>query len=190
MAVSGAGLWRVLETLRASGFGDIAGARVTATVPLTEELLNEIIAACLPAPGAIRTLTVHPRADNRLGVRVKFARPEFAPPLSATLALERQPQLPAHPQFELRVMGLPGLLAFAAPLVSIQSLLPPGIHLERDRVRVDLAALLLRHGQADLLGYLEDFRLTAEAGRLLIDVRVVVPESAKSRGRPGPTNPH
>lgn len=178
MAVADARLSRILETLRASGFRDIAGARVTATLPLSERLLNELIAVSLPSAGAIRALTVHPQPENRIGVRVRLARPEFLPTITVTLAIDRQPRLPDDPRFEFRVMGLAGLLALAVPVASLQSQLPPGVQLERDRLRVDLATLLAQQGHGDLLSYVEDLRLATEAGRLLIDVRAATRASS------------
>jgi hypothetical protein len=169
-------LARILQGLQASGFRDIAGAHVSATVPLGERLLNEIIAASLPRSGAVREATVHPQPDNRVGVRVKLARPEFLPPISATLIIERQPELPSAPLLGLRVTGLPGLLALAGPMLSIGRMLPPGVRLDGDRLTVDIGALLAERGQADLLRHLSRLRVTSEAGRLVIDLTAGVPD--------------
>jgi len=167
-------LARILEELQGSGFRDIAGAQVSAVIPLGERLLNELIAASLPRSGAVREASVHPQPDNRLGIRVKLARPEFLPPVSATLVIERQPDLPASPLLGLRVTGLPGLLALAGPLVSIGRMLPPGVRLEGDHVTLDLAELLAQRGQADLLRFLSRLRVTSEAGRLVLQIEARV----------------
>lgn len=156
----------------------MAGTRISATVPVAERLLNEIIAASLPQSGALREATVHPQSDNRLGVRVRLARPEFLPPLNATLIIDRQPELPHAPVLGFRVTGLPGLLALFGPVFSIARLLPPGIRLEGDRLLVDLAALLAARGQAQLLGYLDRLQVTSEAGRLVINFEAGIPSSA------------
>lgn len=174
MAVPDAQLARIVERLRASGLRELAGARVTATIPIGDHLLNDVIAASLPASGAIREFTVHPQAENRLGVRVKLARPEFLPAITATLAIERQPELPDTPLLGFRVTGLPGLLALAAPVLSLRTMLPPGVRLEGDRLTVDLASLLEQHGQRELLRHLERLRVTSEKGRLLIEVEAGV----------------
>jgi hypothetical protein len=160
---------QVLERLRGSGFRDIQGARVSATVPIGERLLNELVAASLPRSGALREASIHPQADNRLIVRARLSRPEFLPPVSATLVIERQPQLPHSPVLAFRVTGLPGLLALAGPFLPIASMLPPGVRLDSDLLTVDLAALLAAHGQRELLGYLETLRVTSEDRRLVIE---------------------
>ena len=169
MAVTEPSWVRILEELRASRFRDLAGARVTATLPFSEPLLNNVIAASLPRFGTIREMTVRPQPHDRVGVRVKLARPEFLPPISATLVIERQPELPQAPFLVFRITGLPGLLALAGPFLSLGSKLPPEVRVEGDLLTVDLAALLGRHGYGEWLGYLERLRVTSEAGRLVVD---------------------
>ena len=168
-------LLRTLEGLRATGFRDLGGARLTATVPIGERLLNEVIAGSLPPNGAVREATIHPQPNDRLGVRVKLARPGFLPPVSATLVIERQPELPAAPRLVFRVTGLPALLTLAGQLLPLGSMLPPGVRLEGDLLTVDLAVMLAQHGQRELLDYAERLRVTSEAGRLIVQLDAAVP---------------
>ena len=181
MAVTDPQLLHIVEGLRRSGFRELAGARVTATIPIGEQLLNEAIAASLPRSGALREVSVHPRADNRLGVRIKLARPEFLPPITATVIIERQPELPHLPSIAFRVTGIAGLLALAGPFFSLGSMLPAGVRLDGDLLTVDLAAVLAQRGQQEWLAYLERLRVTSEPGRLLVDadmrVRQTTPNS-------------
>ena len=167
-------LSRILESLRASGFRDLAGARVSATIPIGERLLNALVAASLPKSGAVRDATLHPAGQGRIAVRVKLARPDFLPPISATLSIERQPELPQAPFLVFRVTGLPGLLAMAGPLLPIASMLPPGVRLDGDLLTLDLAALLAARGQRELLGYLDRLAVTSEPGRLVIAIEAKV----------------
>ena len=160
---------KLLESLQASGFRDLAGAHLSATIPIGERLLNEIVGAVLPPSAPVRDVIVQPQAGNRLSVRVKLARLDFLPPITLALAIERQPELPASPALVLRIAGLPGLLGFAGPLL-VNPKLPPGVRLDGDRLTVDLAALLAHHGQGELLSYLERLHVTSEAGRLLVDL--------------------
>ena len=174
MAVTDPQLWQILEGLHRSGFQELAGARVTAMIPIGERLLNEFIATSLPPSGAIRAASVQARADNRLSVRIKLARPEFLPPFTATVLIDRQPELPHLPSVAFRVTGIAGLLALAGPLFSLGSMLPAGVRLEGDLLTVDLAALLAQRGQQEWLAYLDRLRVTTEPGRLVIDAEVKV----------------
>lgn len=163
------GLAELVDKLRASRFRDVSGLSVTATVPLSERLLNDLIAASLRQGGAVREASVHPQPQNRLNVRVKLMRAEFLPAMSATLLIEQQPELPHRPLLVFRVTGLPGLLALAGPLVSLQSRLPPGVRLDGDLLALDLRELAARYGQGEFFGYVRRLRLNSEAGRLLIE---------------------
>lgn len=148
----------------------MAGARVTASLPLSEPLLNDLIGAVLPRGGAVRTVTIQPQDQNRLAVRVKLSKPDFLPPLSATLAIERQPVLPHAPELVFRVLGLPGLLTLAGPFLSVGTLLPPGVRLQGDLLTIDLAALLAQRGAGDLLAHVQRLQLRSDAGRLVLDL--------------------
>jgi len=167
-------LTEAIQRLRASGFRGISGTRVTAIVPIDEALLNEIVAAALPAESAVRTLTLHPHPHDRLGVRVKLARPDFLPPIGATVVIERQPDLPHGAQLALRIAGLAGPLAHAGPMLRIGSMLPPGVLLEGDLLTVDLAALLSARGQSEWFRYVERLHVTTETGRLVVELEARV----------------
>lgn len=160
-------LTQLVERLRASGFRDVAGTRIAARIPIAEPLLNELIATLLPKSGAVRQLTLHPQPNDRIGLRVKLARPEALPPITATLVIERQPELPYKPTLALRLSGIPGLLA--GPLLSLGSALPTGLRMEGGLLTVDLETLLARQGETELLGYFDRLRVNSESGRLVLE---------------------
>jgi hypothetical protein len=170
--------WRALppifEVLRSSGFRDLNGSRVATTLSIAEPLLNAVVSASLPPSGAVRELVVHPLAGDRFSIRAKLARPEFLPPINATVAIARQPELPEHPTLLLRVTGFAGLLAMAGPLLSLAPKLPPGIRLDKDLLTVDLRQLLAERGQEDLLRLLQRIAVHSEESRVLIDVEAAV----------------
>lgn len=161
---------RLVSHLLSSGFADVKGARVSATVPVAEPLLNAFIASALPAGGPVRDVHVHPEPGDRLTVRVKMARPDFLPPIKLTLHIDKQPALPADPVLVLRVGSLPGLMSIAGPVLSLSGRLPPGVRLEGDRLLVNLATLVEHAGHGALLPLAERVRVTTEAGRLILDL--------------------
>lgn len=164
------GVASLLQHLLASDFADVAGARVSATIPLAEGLLNRAIALALPRDGKLRDLTVHPESDDWFTVRVKLARPEFLPRLKLRLRIERQPDLPASATIGFRIASLPGLMSFAGAALSFTHGLPPGVVLDGDRLTVDLRPLLERQGYARYLRYAERLHLATRAGRFVIDL--------------------
>lgn len=166
---------RVFELLQTTGLRDIAGARLTGTLPISEKLLNELVAASIPANGRVKEATIHPESGNRFSVRAKLAGPAFLPPVSMTLTIDRQPELPASPQLVLKMSGLPGLMSFAGAAFSINDMMPPGVTLHGDRVVIDLGEMLARYGLRDWLTYAERLRIITEEGRLTLDFDLRVP---------------
>jgi hypothetical protein len=160
----------ILDALRASGFRDLNGSRVATTLSIGEPLLNAFIAAALPAGGAVRAVSVHPHAADRIGVRAKLSRPEFLPPINATVVIERQPQLPRDPTLAFRITGLAGLLALAGPVLSLVPKMPGGFRLDGDLLTIDLRELLAERRQEDLLGLAQRIVVHSEEGRIRLEL--------------------
>jgi hypothetical protein len=168
MRVDDPRLLQILEQLRASRFAEVKGARASLSIPVSERLLNELIAATMPSTGPLRDLQVRPQAGNRLAVRVRASRLDFLPPVTISLQIEQQPHLPDTP-LVVRILSLPGLLSVAGSLLSPSSL-PPGIRLDRERVLVDVRQLLESKGFGEILPLIERLHVSSEEGRLLLDV--------------------
>lgn len=164
----------LLRQQQASGFADLAGAQVTASVPLTDRLLNQVIAANLPPDGVLRHTELHAHAGERLTLRVTLAKPSFLPPLNVNLQIERQAQLPDSPVIVLKVAGAVGLMAMAGSAVGLAKGLPPGMRLEGDRIYVDLRAMLRPHGADTLLDLLEELYVATADGVVTLAFRARV----------------
>lgn len=164
----------ILETLRASDFRDLGGSRVATTISLGEPLLNAVVSASLPQDAPVRSLSVHPDHGDQLEIRAKLTRPAFLPPIHATVAIERQPDLPQNPTLGLRITGLAGLLARVGPLVSVTPKLPPGLSLDADVLTVDLRQLLAERGQEDWLRLVQRVVVHSEKGRVVIELEAAV----------------
>jgi len=165
-------LLHLLEQLRASRFAEMKGAHLSLAIPIPERLLNELIATALPPAAAVRELHVRPQAANRLAVRARAARLDFLPPVTISLQIEQQPQLPDTP-LVARILSLPGLLSIAGSLLSPNSL-PPGIRLDRDRVLVDVRQLLERKGYGEFVPFIERLHVSSEEGQLLVHAELRV----------------
>jgi hypothetical protein len=154
---------QILLQQQTAGFAGLAGSEVSATVRLSDSLLNQLIAASLPANSPVRSLTVRSYADNRLDVTLALAKPSFLPPIPLTLAIDRQPAFPDDPVLVFRVAGLAGgVMHLAAPLVSRFGELPPGVRLDGGRLLVDLRLLAQQRGQAAALTYVKQMTVTTE----------------------------
>jgi hypothetical protein len=160
-------LTAVLEQLRDQRFREIAGAQITAFIPVSERLLNEFVVATMPPNLPVREVRVQPEPGNRFSVRIA-PRAALLPQLTLKLEIENQPQFPTRPELVLRMATMGGLLGLASAAFPIANLLPPGVRLQGDRILVDLRELAHREGVVDLLDLVRELQITTEAGRVLV----------------------
>ena len=157
----------ILVNLRDARFRDLSGARISASVPVSEQLLNEIVRATMPGNLPVREVVVHPEPMNRFSVRI-VPKAAFLPPLTVKLQIEKQPEFPASPELVLRMATMGGLLGLAGAAFPIAGMLPPGVRLDGERIVVDLRAMAQREGVLDLLALVRELEITTEEGRVLI----------------------
>jgi len=165
---------RTLMRQQAAGFEDLRGADVSATVPISERLLNELIQESLPASVPVRDLHVAPQAGDRFAVRGRFGSSPLIPSLKVTVLIHRQPDLPSSPALVLKLeMG--ALTAFAGPALRFLDALPPGMHVDGDRIHVDLAKLLEQRGLGQYLGFIRQLEVHTTDGAVAASIRAGVP---------------
>src|SRR5262245_45296696 len=167
---------QILLQQQTAGFAGLAGSEINTIVRLTDPLLNQLIAAFLPANGPLRSVTVRSHAGNRLNVTLGLAKPSFLPPIPLTLAIDRQPAFPDDPVLVFRVAGLAGgMMHLAGPLLGRLGTLPPGLRVYGEQVFVDLPTVAQQRGQAALLTFVQQLTVTTE------DRSVVVAVAARVR---------
>ena len=152
---------------------ELSGATVDVDLPLTTALINRKIAEYLArTDGKVSAAVVEPRPGNILIVHVRL-QSSLVPPLPLHLEIAGQPEWPASPVLVLRwsLAGGLGVLARAAsPVLSMFSVLPPGVRVDGDLIGIDIAAILRSRGADWLIPLVQRLRLqTSETG-----VRVAV----------------
>ena len=159
---------------RHAGFPALAGANAAATIPVSDRLLNELIAPLLRPDGALRSIVLHARDGNQIGVDVRVARGPWSVPVGLTLEIESQPVLPQRPVLGLRLRKSPVLVTLGSLIVRLFAALPPGIFMQGERIEIDLDVLLARYDATELLRYLTELRVTTDAGVVVVSVRLRV----------------
>ena len=154
-----------------AGLPDLAGAEGSATIPIADDLLNQVVASVLPPGGLVSGVTLQTHAGDRLTARITVSKPRFLPPVPVTVAIERQPSLADSPEIVLKLTGAAGLLAFAGTTVGVSPALPPGVTLEGERIRVNVRTVLQRGGLDALLAHLEELYVTTRDGALVLSFR-------------------
>jgi hypothetical protein len=150
---------------------ELAGAQIHGEIPVSEAVLNALIAERLQASDTpVESAEVQVRVEGELFVRVRLRRPSFAPAVMIGLRIERQPDLPRSAVLGLRwwLPGLGALAAFAAPALSFLKAGPPWLLMEREHLLVDVARLLRDQGAEDVLPYMAALRFATRDGALLI----------------------
>jgi hypothetical protein len=163
----------VLELLQRQlrdGFPDLAGTEISATIPLSDRLINEVVAELLPKGGKVDQLEVQAGDGDQVAVKIRLSA-RFLPAISATLTIDEQPVLPERPFVGLKLSQSSRLLAVAASALSSTVALPPGVSMENDRIRVDVRRLLAERHLEGWLEYVTALRVNARAGALVLDVR-------------------
>jgi hypothetical protein len=161
---------RLFRRQQASGFEDLHGTEASVTLPVSERLLNEVIAESLPRSASVRDVHVKPQASDRFAVRARIGSSPLLPAINLTLSIDRQPDLPASPVLILR-LETSGLLSLAGPALRFLDALPPGIRIEHDRISVDLAKLLAARNLDSYLAYVKELRVNAVDGAVLLFIR-------------------
>ena len=168
---------RILHLLReqqASGYQDVAGAKASVTVPMSDRLVTRLVSESIPRTAPLREIELRAAAGNRFSARVRLSRPALMPSITVNLAIDRQPQFPSNPVIVLRLLST-GLLSVAGSALQFLSVLPPGIRMDGDFIIVNLRTLLEQRGLAEYLGYLEHLEIATEEGRFIVSVRAALP---------------
>jgi hypothetical protein len=160
---------RLLRQQLADGLPDVRGAQAAITLPVSERLLNELVAQTLPRSAPITELHVTPEAGDRFIVRLRVGSSPLVPRVKIVLAVERQPDLPAFPVLVLR-LETTGLMMFAGPVLRLLNALPAGITVNGDRIHIDLRALAEQRGAVVYFDYLDQLRLNTVAGAVVVTV--------------------
>lgn len=157
----------LISSQQREGFPDFAGARVAAFIPISDRLLNEIIARELPENAPVSDVSIEAMTGNRIGLRARVARAPMLPAFTVTFTIVRQPVLPHDPVLVLR-MGSGGLMSLAGAALRFLDALPPGITAEGDRLLVDVRRLLAERGLDWALRYVVDLEITTDANVVLV----------------------
>jgi hypothetical protein len=164
----------LLQRQLRDGFPDVAGSDVTATIPISDRAINELIAGLLPAGGKIREVKIESEAGNKLTAKIRLSGPAALPTIPVNLAIEDQPDLPSRPVLGLRLSHASRFVALAASALPTMVTLPPGITLDHDRILIDLRRLLAEHRLEGWLEYVTSLRLTTSAGAVVLGIRAGV----------------
>jgi hypothetical protein len=158
----------LLTHLQSTSFADLAGTRVSARIPVSRVLVNQLVARALQGRATpVRQVDIRPHEGDKLDAFVTLTLP-LVPPLKVGIAVERQPQFPSSPVLVLRWSLLGGLGTILSKFIAPHQKMPPGVRLDGDRVLVDIPAAAAGTPAAHFLGCVRGLEVHTAADRLII----------------------
>jgi hypothetical protein len=152
-----------------------AGAHVSGELPLSDDLVNQLIGERLANHPQVAGIRVQAQEGDAVAIQV-VPRARMMPPLRILARIERQPEFPQNPVLLLRwSMPAAGPLAlFAAPVLSYFKAMPNGIRMDGDRIAVDVRELLRSRGFDDVIGYIRGAAIHTRPGGFLARFELAV----------------
>jgi hypothetical protein len=163
----------LVERQLRGGFPDLRGSTATLTVPISDRLLNETIAAFLPEGGKVREVLVESHDGNRLTARIRTGS-SLLPAIAVGLEIDKQPSLPGDATLGLKLAQASKFVTLATAALPGMVKLPPGITIAGDRIGVDIRRLLVERRLDSWLAYVTDIRVETREGAVVLHVRAAV----------------
>ena len=157
----------IFQEIIENNFSDLKGLRVDATIPVREELVNEMIEASLQGNRNLEYCTLSIGEQNRISVKLKTTLLPW--PLDLKLKLFREIDLTRSPRIRASLEN--NLLL--GKLGSFFNALPEGIKLYGNQVVIDLGSFL-RPQERKYLALIKSAEVNTQVGQLILDVKVRV----------------
>jgi hypothetical protein len=158
----------IFQKIIDNNFSDLKGLAADASIPVPQNIINEIIEAALQGNKNIESCRVSIGGQNRITVKLKTTILPW--PLDLRLKLFKSVDLARSPRIRASLEN--NLLL--GKLGSIFKALPEGIKLYDSQVVVDIGAFLSTPEQRRILGLIKSAEINTEEGKLILDVHVRV----------------
>ena len=163
--------------LLGTNFEQLAGGHVSGELPLTDAVVNRVIADKLGgSSGPVTAVHVHAQDGDTLHVDLALQGVPMISSVPITARIDQQPVLPHSPVLGLTwsLAGLGALARIAAPFVARVKTLPHGIRIEGDRVLVNVADILRAQGQEEALRYVTGLQVHTRDGQIRVQFELRV----------------
>jgi hypothetical protein len=161
-------LFERLRGIAGANLQELAGASIAGEVPLTNAVVNRLLAGRLAASGPVQSVEVEALDDDTFSARLSL-RAKMIPNVRIVGRIEEQPE-PQRPVLGIRwsMPGMGPLGMLAGPALTFLQALPRGLRAEDDRILVDVADLLRSQGLGDLLPYISKIQVHTRRGAFLV----------------------
>ena len=163
---------KIIQKIIRNNFSELKGATVDASIPLPQQLINELIAEPVKGNKNIASVRAAIHPQNRISVDVKTTLLPW--PLNLKLKLDKSVDLASYPSPKIRAWMENNLLL--GSLGSMLNVLPEGIKLYGDQIVIDLGTFLRTAEQKRLLKLVKSVGIRTEEGKVILDAKIEIDE--------------
>jgi hypothetical protein len=161
---------KIFQKIIDDGFSDLEGLTVDASIPVPQNMINEIIDAALQGNKNIEYCRVSIGGQNRVALKLKTTMLPW--PLDLKLRLFKSVDLARSPRIRASLEN--NLLL--GKLGSFFKALPDGVKLYGNQVVLDIGYFLHTPEQRRILDLIKSAEINTAEGKVILDVKIRVDE--------------
>ena len=158
----------IFQRLIDNNFSDLMGLTVDASIPVPEQIVNEIIDAVLQGNKNIRECHVSISGQNRVSVNLKT--PLWLWPINIKLKLESSVDFTSSPKIRAALENN----VFLGKLGTLFKALPEGVNIQGNQVIVDVQAFLETPEQRKMLDLIKSVDVRTEPAKVIFDIKIKI----------------
>jgi hypothetical protein len=158
----------IFQRLIGNNFSELAGLTVDASIPVPEQIVNEVIEAALQGNKNIRECRVSISGQNKVSVNLKT--PLWLLPIHIKLKLESSIDFTSSPKVRAALENN----VLLGKLGALFKMLPEGVNIEGDQVIVNVQAFLETLEQRKMLDLIKSVDIRTESGKMIFDIKIKV----------------
>jgi len=158
----------IFRKLIDSNFSDLTGLTVDASVPVPEQIVNEVIESALRGNKNIRECHVSIHDRNKVSVNLKT--PLWLWSINLKLQLEGAVDFTGSPKFKIWLEDH----ILLGKLGSLFKALPAGVSIQSNQVIVDIQSFLETPEQRKMLALFKSVLVRTEPGKVIFDIKISV----------------
>ncbi|HVF25769.1 MAG TPA: hypothetical protein VNA23_07760 [Anaerolineales bacterium] len=156
----------IFQRIISNNFSDLEGLIVDASIPVPQQMINEIIEAALQGNQNIEYCGVSINEQNRISVNVKT--PRWPWPVNLKVWVFQSVDITPVPKIRILLENN----AILGKLGSFFKVLPEGVKLYGEQIVIDVGSFLQTEQQRKFLALLKSMEIRTEKGKLVFDVRI------------------
>jgi hypothetical protein len=156
----------IFQRIVDNDFAELDGLAVDASIPVPQQMINEIIAAALRGNQNIEHCRVSIGEQNRISINVKTTRWPW--PINLKVWVFKSVDITPAPK--IRVLLENNVIL--GKLGSFFKALPEGIKLYGEQIVIDVMSFLKTEQQKKFLALVKSMEIQTEKGRLIFEVQI------------------